>query len=101
MNKYWTLNGKQLLVVILYTAIFPIANLIQGKIGEVPLFLNAPFLPLAWIGGMSMTFAFSAKDPYINSAYVMGASATIFLQVWLCAVISFNRKKKNKSDEPI
>jgi hypothetical protein len=43
MNKYWTLNGKQLLMVILYTAIFPIANLIQGKIGEVLLFFECTF----------------------------------------------------------
>jgi hypothetical protein len=103
MKNIWSINRKQFLLVIAYSAIFPVTNFIGGKAVEFGLLLTFPFLPFAWIGGISVASVFSEKETYAGVAYVIGASVTIFLQVWLCTVnwLSFHRKKKPKPNEPI
>lgn len=103
MKRIWSLNRKHFLLVVAYSAIFPIANLIGETAVMVAIFLTFPFLPFAYVGGMCVASVFSEKVAYVGAAYVLGASVTIFLQVWLCTIswLSVHRKKKMKPNEPI
>lgn len=44
--------------------------------------ISYPFLPLAWVGG-SLTVSLFGSE----SAYLIGAFATVFLQVLLCMLV--------------
>ena len=88
----WSLNKTQIFLVLTYSAIFPITNLIGGMIMSVGLFISTPFLPLAWIGGMIMVGITKTEN-----SYLFGAFLTIFIQVWLVTIIYLSVKKKKNA----
>jgi hypothetical protein len=91
MAQLWSHNKKQLLVVFIYSSIYPITNIVGGNIMDFGIFVSLPFLPFAWMGGMIVVWIAGSEKVYLLCAFI-----SIFIQVWLVVVgLSFTRKNKN------
>ncbi|AXF84437.1 hypothetical protein DTO96_100144 [Ephemeroptericola cinctiostellae] len=69
------LTTAQVACAAAYALIFPISNLIGGKLMMFGILLTCPFLILAWPGGMLAVTIFGSEQ-----AYIWGAGLMIFLQ---------------------
>lgn len=94
MPPFPHLSSRQLLVAFAYSAVFPITNLIGGGIMLLGIVITYPFLPLAWVGGMLTVSAVGSE-----SAYLIGAFATIVLQVLLCMLVWSALKMRKARNE--
>ena len=85
------MSKKQLLYVLIYSLVFPIAQLL-GAVG-VSIFVALPFLAGAWLMGM-VTASIGGSEEY----YLVGATIAIFVQasalVWLCNWFIHRRNAK-------
>ena len=88
------LSSRQLLLAFAYSAVFPITNLIGGGTMLLGIIITYPFLPLAWVGGMLTVSVFGSE-----SMYLIGASATVSLQVLLCMLVWSNLKMRGSQNE--
>jgi hypothetical protein len=94
MKYKWTLSIKQILLVLGYSSIFPLTNLLGEKTLGVGILLTFPFLQLAWLGGMCFVWIIGT-----DKAYLLGASITILMQAWLVMIIWQNTWPKKRSDQ--
>ena len=74
MIKIAPLTKSHVLLITLYSLIFPVTNLIGGISSSIGLWLSAPFVLLAWMGGV--VFAWIAGT---EKAYLIG----VFICIWV------------------
>jgi hypothetical protein len=89
MKCKWTLNIKQILLLLCYSSIFPLTNLLGGKMMAAGIMLSLPFLWIAWIGGMFFVWAIGTEKVYLCGAFI-----SILLQTWLVMIIWHNAQRK-------
>jgi hypothetical protein len=74
MKSYFGI--RWILFWLIYSAIFPVTNLIGGGVMLIGIILTIPFLPFAWVVGVGFVNLFGSE-----SFYLIGAYFGIFLQV--------------------
>jgi hypothetical protein len=92
MSARISLTPEQLLLAALYSAIFPVTNLVGGAVSTLGTLVTLPFLGLAWAGGMASVSVFGSEH-----AYLVGASLTVFLQVLLILLVREALRRNRKS----
>jgi len=89
------LTTKEWIFAILYSSIMPFFSQIDPIIAKIGLFINFPFLPIGWIGGMFFVDIFKTQ-----SIYPIGLFLTIFIQVVFVIMnlkYYFKKDKENKN----
>lgn len=84
------LSVRMLLAAVMYSAIFPLSNLFGGGVAMAGIFITLPFLPLGWIGGLSLVWLLGTER-----AFLAGVAISVFCQVVpLMALWSFSRRPR-------
>ena len=78
MIKIEPLKKHHVLLIIIYSLIFPLSNLMGGVLSSIALWLTAPFMLLGWLGGMIFVWVAGTER-----AYLLGVFISIFAQVWV------------------
>lgn len=92
--QLFSLNKWQVLGLALYTAAFPLSNLVGGAVASFFLIVTAPFLPIGYvIGGFAWQLFGTPK------AYPFGLVVGVFLQAWVLLILIVGRKQRAKSQE--
>ena len=89
------MTKQQLIIAILYSLFFPLSAIFYKPLAGFALFVNAPFLPVGWVGGMAFVSIF-----HTESVYPLGLFITIFLQVFF-VIKHFDLFSKSFSIKPI
>lgn len=82
MPKLLSLTTRQIAFAVVYSAIFPLSNLVGGVVAGIGIVVTLPFLGLAWIGGMTAVSLVGNE-----AAYLAGAFLTILTQVLLLLLV--------------
>ena len=91
------LTRTQLVASFAYACVFPLTNLAGGAVAFIGIVISMPFLPISWIGGMTLVWVFGSE-----SAYLFGASITTLIQVLvLQAALSLARRARNVSKDTL
>jgi hypothetical protein len=69
------LTPRQFGLLLAYSLVFPLTNLVGGAVAFMGLVVTLPFLPLAWVGGLALVSVAG------EASYLVGAAITVFLQV--------------------
>ena len=87
----WKLTKKQLAIILLYSSLVPLSGYIGETFYNIAVVLNAPFLPIGWMGGKLLVSTFN-----VGIVYKVGLFASIFIQAYLVAVNTRHYLKKDK-----
>ena len=89
----WKLTKKQLAIILLYSSLVPLSDYVGETFYNIAVVLNAPFLPIGWMGGKLLVSIFN-----VDIVYKVGLFTSIFIQAYLVVVNARNYLKKDKSN---
>ena len=72
----------QVILVVAYSAIFPVTNWMGGPIAMVGILATLPFLPISWVAGMAAVSITKSEHSYLGGAALAVLAQTLIL-FWL------------------